>query len=75
MNKRIEIDQKVAFGKPVVAGTRIAVEFILQLLATGWTVVEVLEEYSNLKEEDVFACIDYARQLVEERSFYPLKFT
>ncbi len=57
---RIEVNPKVAFGKPVISGTRIAVEFVLQLLASGWTVSDVLTEYPNLKEQDILACLNYA---------------
>ena len=65
---RIEVNSKVAFGKPVISGTRIAVEFVLQLLASGWTVSDILSEYPNLKNQDILACLNYAHQLVSQWS-------
>ena len=50
---RIEVNPEIAFGKPVVAGTRMAVGFILDLLAGGWDMTDILREYPHLKEEDV----------------------
>ena len=58
--ERIVIDPNVLVGKPVVKGTRIAVEFIVGLLAQGWTIEDVLKEYSHLAREDVLACLAYA---------------
>ena len=54
---RITINQKVMVGKPVIRGTRLTVEFILNLLAHGATMDEVIKEYEGLKVEDVRACI------------------
>jgi uncharacterized protein (DUF433 family) len=54
---RIVIDPKVLAGKPVIKGTRISVEFILSLLAKGWSIEQVLDEYSQLKREDVIAVL------------------
>jgi uncharacterized protein (DUF433 family) len=45
---RIDVNPKVLAGKPVIKGTRIAVEFVLDLLATGWTVQQILREYEHL---------------------------
>jgi uncharacterized protein (DUF433 family) len=59
--ERITIDPHVMVGKPVVRGTRLAVEFILNLLAHGVTVDEIIQEYAGLTREDVQACIQYAR--------------
>jgi uncharacterized protein (DUF433 family) len=60
---RITIDPKVLSGKPVIRGTRISVEFILDLLANGWTIEEILENYPQLKKEDVIAALKYAAKL------------
>jgi len=57
---RITINQKVVVGKPVIRGTRLTVEFILNLLAHGSTIDEIIEEYRGLKVEDVRACILFA---------------
>jgi uncharacterized protein (DUF433 family) len=54
---RIVIDPKVLAGKPVIKGTRLSVEFILSLLANGWSVEQVLDEYPQLKREDIIAVL------------------
>ena len=54
--KRITIDPKVMVGKPVIKGTRLTVEYILNLLAHGSTVNEIIKEYEGLMLEDVQAC-------------------
>ena len=51
-------------GKPVVRGTRLSVEFILDRLADGWTTGELVGKYPGLAEEDVFACLRYASGVV-----------
>ena len=73
ISSRVEVNPKVAFGKPVIAGTRIAVEFILELLEAGWTFEQILKEYPKLTKKDVLACIGYARELVGEWKGYPLQ--
>ena len=70
---RIEVNPEIAFGKPVVAGTRMAVGFILDLLAGGWDMTDILREYPHLKEEDVLACVKYAKEIVEEWKVFPLR--
>ena len=69
---RIVIDPKVLVGKPVIRGTRISVEFIIDLLARGWSVDDVLREYDHLRGEDVQACLLYARDMLAEERVYPL---
>ena len=56
----ISIDANVLVGKPVVKGTRIAVELIVDLLGRGYTVEQVLEQYDHLTPDDVRACLAYA---------------
>ena len=58
----IAIDPKVLVGKPVIKGTRIAVEFVIDLLARGWTTEQVLAEYDHLTAGDIQACLAYARR-------------
>ena len=58
--ERITINPKVMVGKPVIKGTRLTVEYILNLLAHGATVLEILEEYKELTQEDVQACLLFA---------------
>nr|VFJ67138.1 MAG: Uncharacterized conserved protein, DUF433 family [Candidatus Kentron sp. DK] len=57
---RIVCDPKVMVGKPVIKGTRLSVEFVLNLLAHGATVSEILEEYEGLSEEDINASLFFA---------------
>ena len=56
------VDSKVLAGKPVIRGTRISVEFILDLLANGWTIEEILKNYPQLKREDVTATLKYTAE-------------
>nr|VFJ45413.1 MAG: Uncharacterized conserved protein, DUF433 family [Candidatus Kentron sp. DK] len=57
---RVVCDPKVMVGKPVIKGTRLSVEFVLNLLAHGATVSEILEEYEGLSEEDINASLLFA---------------
>ena len=67
---RIVIDQEVLTGKPVIKGTRISVEFIIDLLGRGWTVENILEEYDHLTREDIQACLAYARDMLKSERVY-----
>lgn len=64
--ERIVIDPKVLAGKPVIKGTRIPIYLILELIASGLTIKNVLKEYPELKEEDVKAALLYASKLLEK---------
>lgn len=57
---RIVIDPEILVGKPIVKGTRLAVEFVIDLLAQGWTEAEILTNYPGLTREDIQACLAYA---------------
>jgi uncharacterized protein (DUF433 family) len=72
--ERIEIDPKVCFGKPVIKGTRIWVSLILDFLANGDSVETILEEYPQLRREDVLACIAFGAEAASER-FIPVPVT
>jgi uncharacterized protein (DUF433 family) len=63
-HERISIDPGVAAGKPVVRDTRLAVEYLLDLLSGGWTVDEILENWPGLQADDVRAVFAYARDAV-----------
>jgi uncharacterized protein (DUF433 family) len=67
--KRIHIDPKIMVGKPVIRGTRITVEHIMNELASGMNVVDILREYPHLKEEDVRAACAYAAVSLADESF------
>ena len=69
---RIACDPKVMAGKPVINGTRLSVEYILNLLAHGATSEEILEEYEGLSLEDIQACLLFASQSLSSASFMPL---
>jgi uncharacterized protein (DUF433 family) len=64
MSERIIVSPDICNGKPVVRGTRITVQTVLEFLAAGDAVEDVLEEYPNLTREDVQACLDYASRLM-----------
>ena len=69
---RVAVDPGILAGKPVIKGTRIAVEFIIALLANGWTYERILENYPQLKREDIFAALSYAGEILKEEKVYPL---
>ncbi len=71
-SERITTDPKVLVGKPIVRGTRIAVEFIVELLAEGWTYEDVLRNYPQLTVEDIQAALGYASERLKEEVLYPL---
>lgn len=64
---RISIDPQVCFGKPCIRGTRIWISLVLDLLASGSTVAEILDNYPGLSEADVRACIAYGAEMSRER--------
>ena len=68
----IHSDPEVLLGKPVVKGTRLAVEFILGLFAEGWTQKQVIENYPNLTEESLRAVFAFARECMKEEALYPI---
>lgn len=72
-HERIVADDAVLGGKPVIRGTRIAVEFILELLAEGWTEEAVLSNYPQLHKEDIQAALKYASETLKEERIYPLR--
>jgi uncharacterized protein (DUF433 family) len=68
--ERITVDPKVMVGKPVIKGTRLAVEFIIDLLANGWSETQILDSYPGVTHEDVVACLRYANELVKSERVY-----
>ena len=69
---RIVLGAAVLAGKPVGRGTRLAVEFVVGLLAQGWTTEQLLDEYPGLTAEDVRACLQYASDVLRTESVHPL---
>ena len=70
--ERIVIDPDVLEGKQIVKGTRLAVEFIIDLLVHGWTEAELLRNYPGLTHEDVQACLGYASATLQAEKVYPM---
>ncbi len=69
---RIAINPKVMVGKPVIRGTRLTVDYILNLMAKGATAAEITQEYEGVTEEDIKACFLFATKALEDASFLPL---
>lgn len=69
---RITIDQNICHGKPTIRGLRYPVENMLELLSSGMTIPELLEDYPDLEHEDFLACIEYAAKLTQVKSIYRL---
>lgn len=64
-NNRIVLDNDILAGKPIIKGTRISVELIVELLAGGMTVQEILKEYPSLTNKDILAALEYAAQALK----------
>jgi len=70
-HERISLDPDVAVGKPVIRGTRLAVDFIIGLMADGWSEADILSEYPGLSADDIKACLAYARDVLRSEKVYP----
>jgi uncharacterized protein (DUF433 family) len=71
--ERIVLDSNVLMGKPTVRGTRLAVEFVIDLLAEGWTETDILSNYPGLTIADIQACLSYASAALKIERVYPLQ--
>ena len=69
---RIVADVAVLTGKPVVRGTRLAVEFIIDLLAQGWSEADILANYPRLSTDDIRACLRYAGDMLRSEKVFPI---
>jgi len=69
----ISSDPAILSGKPAVQGTRLAVDFILGLLASGWTQEQILQNYPSLTQESLRAVYAYAAETLSDQTFYPLR--
>ena len=65
-NELISIDKEICFGKPHIKDTRIKVSFILELVSSGWTIEQILQEYDHLSREQINACLIYAGRVVDK---------
>ena len=70
---RISVNPRVMVGKPVIRGTRLTVEYILELLAHGTAMDEILEEYPGLVKDDIYACLLFASKTLQDASFIPIE--
>ncbi|MBV8188810.1 MAG: DUF433 domain-containing protein [Alphaproteobacteria bacterium] len=68
---RIVLDPAVLAGKPLVRGTRLAVEFVIDLLAAGWSEAQILDNYPGLCRDDILACLAYARDVLSSEKVFP----
>ncbi len=68
---RIVLDPDILSGKPIIRGTRLAVEFIIGLLADGWGEADILRNYPGVEREDIAACLTYARDALSSERVYP----
>lgn len=68
----ITLNPKILSGKPIIEGTRISVEFVLELLSSGMTVAEILNEYPHLKKEDILEAISYAKKTLKHEEVFPI---
>ena len=71
--ERIVIDPDILVGKPTIKGTRLAVEFIIDLLAQGWSEDEILRNYPGITIDDIHACLRYASAVLKSEKVYSLK--
>ena len=69
---RIFLDPDVLVGKPTVKGTRLGVDFVIELLAQGWSEEDILRNYPNLASDDIKACLRYASRVLKAERVYPL---
>jgi len=69
---RIIVNPDVLVGKPVIKGTRLAVEFIIDLLAQGWTEKDILGNYPGVTHEDIASCLSYAGEVLKAEKVYAM---
>ena len=69
---RIEINPDILVGKPLIKGTRISVEFILELLVNGWDTDQILKNYPQLTKEDILAAIEYSLEILKEERVFAI---
>lgn len=68
-------NKEILLGKPIIKGTRISVELILELLASGWTEAQILESYPNISNESIKAVYLYLKECIQQEFYFPLPAT
>jgi uncharacterized protein (DUF433 family) len=68
---RITVDPEVLVGKPVIRGTRLSVEFVIGLMAEGWSEGDIIDNYPGITHEDIIACFAYARDTLSLEKVFP----
>ena len=71
VHDRIVLDPAILAGKPVIRGTRLSVEFVIGLLADGWSEVDIVANYPGIGHDDILACLAYARDRLKDERIYP----
>jgi uncharacterized protein (DUF433 family) len=72
LEDRIIIDPEILAGKPILRGTRIPVELLLEILANSWTYEEIFENYPQIGTADILAALQYAADLLKEEHVHPI---
>jgi uncharacterized protein (DUF433 family) len=71
IHDHIVLDPAILAGKSIIRGTRLSVEFVIGLMADGWSQADILANYSGLSQEDIAACLNYARDLLNSEKVFP----
>lgn len=71
-SERIHSNEQILAGKPVIKGTRLSVEFLLERLANGWTTQDLLQNYPRLQQQDIQALFAYALESLHDGLLYPV---
>lgn len=69
---QVTVDPRTMTGKPVIRGTRIAVEFVIDLLERGYSREQIIQQYPHLTEKNIQACLAYAKELLQTERVYPV---
>jgi uncharacterized protein (DUF433 family) len=70
-HSRIALAPDLLSGKPVIGGTRLAVEFLIGLMADGWSEVDILQNYPGITHDDILACLASARDMLSSEKVFP----
>ena len=71
IHDRIVLDPAILAGKPVIRGSRLSVEFVIGLLADGWSEAEIAANYPAIGHDDILACLAYAHDMLRDERIYP----